>query len=125
MPTALQPKARTATIGQMELCWALPAGRQFFTVSEAARLLHLGESTVFDLVDAQQLHVHRHNARGGGKRDTLRITRASLALYLAATADYDSPTILTLLVDAAGSLKGDRESLSQLRNHIDHLIRQS
>lgn len=53
-----------------------------YRVAEVAKLLSIGERTVYDLIYAGELQVKRLG-RPGSKNPALRVTRASIDAYLA------------------------------------------
>jgi hypothetical protein len=61
--------------------------RKFFSVSELALLLHRGRDFVEGLIECGELDAH--SAGPGRKIDRKRITLASVARYLAASALYE------------------------------------
>ncbi|KAF0094748.1 MAG: hypothetical protein E1N59_1752 [Puniceicoccaceae bacterium 5H] len=70
----------------------LPPGQEWFSVREAAELLHVSPQYIRDCFEAGKLFGHRHNGRsrrGQEQRRRVHIRRDSLLLYFAESANYD------------------------------------
>jgi len=85
IPLASRPEA-----GQLAFDWLIPWGprKQILTTPEASEVLSVGQDVIRALIETAELHAHRFNATGETERKTNRVTRESVRLYLAKTADY-------------------------------------
>lgn len=92
-----------AATQQLSFDYLLGVSRRWFSCRQAGEIVGMSKDFVERLVDEGRLHVHRHNT-GDGVRDTIRITRESLAAYLVASARYDADMRLQQLLACLPSL---------------------
>jgi len=78
-------------VAQLAFDWLIPfrQSKQLLNTEEAAKVLSVGQDVIRALIDDGKLHAHRFNALGTTDRKNNRVTRESLRLYLAGSANYD------------------------------------
>jgi hypothetical protein len=122
MPQAL-PVRQAAAAATFALPFALPEGREWFSVHQVAELSGMSDRYVEEAFDAGRiLSGHVHNSRGlDGARMTKRIPRAWVIAFLAETARYE----LTDLADALerGLRNYSVELLLRLRGALERELK--
>jgi hypothetical protein len=96
-PPKLAPRTQTA-IDNGEFDFLLPYRKPFYRVDEVSEAIGgFAHNFVRALIDAGKLEAHRHGS--GEFRKVAAVTRRSVLLYLAETANYD-PTFLVIRIEA-------------------------
>ena len=97
-PPKLDQRIRVA-VDAGEFDFLLPYAKALYRTEEGAETLGREQQFVRNLVAAGRLEAHTDNALGMGLRKTSLVTRRSLLLYLAETANY-SPNYLVVRIEA-------------------------
>jgi hypothetical protein len=89
-PPKLDPTARAA-MERGEFDFLIPVKKPLLRKGEVADVLQRSLGFVTALVDSGRLEAHRDSAAGGpeAERQSDRITRRSLLLYLVSTSNYE------------------------------------
>lgn len=86
-------QAKEAAVKDGEFDFLLPYAKSLYRTDEAAECIGRDPAYVRDLIEKGRLEAHRDTAIKGGRLSN-RVTRRSLLLYLAETADYRSDDTL-------------------------------
>ena len=86
---------------QLTFDWLIPYGpmKQTLTTEEVGRILGMGQDSVRGLIDTAQLESHQFNASGSSDRQTNRVTRRSVTVFLMRSATYEADAIVGSLTE--------------------------
>ena len=102
-PAPVKFSATPAEIAQAQLNfdWLIPYGPQkrVLTTEEVGRLLGMGQDAVRGLIDSAQLESFQFNATGTSNRQTNRITRRSVTLFLLRTGNFEPNSYVGALIE--------------------------
>ena len=86
---------------QLTFDWLIPfsPAKQLLNTTEAARILSVSDETVRQLIESGQLEAHGFNASGATERETNRVTRRSITVFLLRSAKHESDAIVASLLD--------------------------
>lgn len=100
MPDTYSPrsldKKTLAAVGRGDFDFLLPFQKPFWRTDEVAEVIGRSTQYVRELIDGGRLEAHQDSAYG--TRKTSLVTRRSVLLYLAETANYD-PGYLVIRIE--------------------------
>lgn len=100
-PIKFSATAEEIARAQLTFDFLLPysAAKQLLTTQEAARCLAMTDETIRQLIQSGQLEAHGFNAAGTTGRETNRVTRRSLTVFLLRSAKYEGQALVNSLLD--------------------------
>lgn len=91
---SLKFSASAEEIAQAQLTfdWLIPYGamKRLLTTEEVGRVLNMSAETIRQLIDDAQLEAHQFNAAGTTNRQSNRVTRRSITVFLMRSARYET-----------------------------------
>jgi excisionase family DNA binding protein len=90
---------------QTDFDFIVPTRKELMTVEEVAGTLRIDRTSVYNLVIAGELEMHR---RPGMEKSHGRVTRRSLVAYLAKSANYEAEHMVETLLSIARTLTPQR-----------------